>query len=126
MTTTPDAVEALATAWGQFRYDNSVRLLRDYGDESVPVRITGKIFAEKMFSSLLSQGFTITRTEPAPVGFDAAIKQLGEPDVATGHWSLDEGNLRWFVGQCRAEPTPKVEISETPNPSDNRDLIGEI
>lgn len=26
------------------------------------------------------------------------------PDEATGHWSLDEGNLRWFVGQCRAKP----------------------
>ena len=39
-----------------------------------------------------------------PVGFEAAIKKLGEPDDATGHWSLDEGNLRWFVGQCKADP----------------------
>lgn len=87
-TTTPDAVEALHSALSR--------------SSSVDDFSTGA--PAEVIKHLNNQGFTITRAEPAPVGFDAAIKQLGEPDEATGHWSLDEGNLRWFVGQCRAKP----------------------
>jgi hypothetical protein len=49
-------------------------------------------------------------TPEAPTPFDEAIKKLGAPDEADGHWSLDEGNLRWFVSQCqqvKAQATPE-------------------
>lgn len=97
MTTTTDAVEALVHSCEKYNYGKSAS--KEPRGESI-------IMADIIEKHLASQGFTITRAEPAPVGFDAAIKQLGEPDVATGHWSLDEGNLRWFVGQCKAEPKP--------------------
>ena len=69
-------------------------------DETIKLDL---IDATAVAFELKKQGFTISRAEP--VGFEAAIKQLGEPDVATGHWSLDEGNLRWFVRQCARKPS---------------------
>lgn len=30
--------------------------------------------------------------------FADAVRKLGEPDVVQ-HWQLDEGNLRWFLGE---------------------------
>jgi len=95
MTTTPDAVEALVHSCEKYNYGKSAS--KEPRGESI-------IMSDIIEKHLASQGFTIARAEPAPVGFDAAIKQLGEPDEIN-HWSLDEGNLRWFVSQCRAEPS---------------------
>lgn len=48
-------------------------------------------------------------TPEAPTAFDEAIKKIGAPDESNGHWSLDEGNLRWFVSQCQQVQTPTPE-----------------
>lgn len=85
MTTTTDAVEVLAD------------ILRIGVNPSF--RNQYEQYASFIVSNMVAKGFTIASSEP--VGFEAAIKQLGEPDDMN-HWSLDEGNLRWFVGQCKA------------------------
>lgn len=62
--------------------------------------------------------YAISRAEPAmttpeaPTAFDEAIKKIGAPDESNGHWSLDEGNLRWFVSQCQQVQTPTPENVE--------------